>query len=497
MRPGAAALSATFLLGVVVTSFAAGETVPLDDSPQGMTCHFYSRAARLSWQQKGGDWRDAAGTAYGDLSYASESLPKGDALQALWFDVTPLARDWISGKAPSGSVFLRNPGGMPTGIVNFSSREHSEIAQRPKLAVVWDDGVRAEESAIADTYFSCPNHRSYGEATVFKVGGRHNAVLVFPFKARVGRTLVSAHLQLSSDKQYGANSSIGVFAPAIGGSEQQSISPGLADGFPSDVGISSHPEVIFADRFEEQGWQPFWSGIDARSAAEVITEDRGNGFELLAGRALRVTLAKGVSTALNAHIRFASHRDGEPEEAFFRYYLRLGDNWNPTIDGGKMPGFSGTYGRAGWGMRKSDGVNGWSTRGAFFKQTSSVGAASALRGLGSYVYHANMEGLTGDTWGWNLGPSGLLQKNRWYSIEQRVRMNSPGKADGVLQAWVDGRLVFERMNLRYRDVPDLKIESVWMNIYHGGARPAPHDMTLYIDNLVIARKYIGPMKVAE
>lgn len=497
MRRGAALLSAALFLGLASTSHGAGGAVPLDDSPQGMTCHFYSKAARLSWQQKGGDWRDAAGSAYGDLSYVRDSVAKGDALQTFRLDVSPLARDWIAGKAPVGSIFLRNTGGGRAGIVNFASREHPDVAQRPKLTVSWDDGVRAEENAVADTHFSCPNHRSYGGEKVFKVGGGHNAVLVFPFKARAGRTLVSAHLQLSSDKQYGPQSSIGVFAPAPGGSAQPSTSGGLADGFPNDVGIASHPDVIFADRFEERGWQAFWSGIDARSAAEMISEDRGNGFEPLTGRALRVTLAKGVNTALNAHLRFAALRDGEPEEAYFRYYLRLGENWNPTIDGGKMPGFSGTYGRAGWGMRKSDGVNGWSTRGAFFQQTSSSGVAAALRGVGSYVYHADMEGLSGDTWGWSLGPSGLLQKNRWYSVEQRVRMNSLGKADGVLQAWIDGQLVFERKNLRFREVPDLKIESVWMNVYHGGVRPAPHDMSLYIDNLVVARKYIGPMKVAE
>lgn len=29
-----------------------------------------------------------------------------------------------------------------------------------------------------------------------------------------------------------------------------------------------------------------------------------------------------------------------------RYYLRFGDNWKPVVDGGKLPGFAGTYNKA-------------------------------------------------------------------------------------------------------------------------------------------------------
>ena len=108
-----------------------------------------------------------------------------------------------------------------------------------------------------------------------------------------------------------------------------------------------------------------------------------------------------------------------------------------------------------------------------------------------------MSGNSGDVWGWSLGPTGLLHKNRWYCVEQHVRLNRPGDADGVLQAWIDGKLVFEKKNIRYRDTPELKIESVWMNVYHGGTRPAARDLSIFIDNVVVARKYIGPVGPAH
>jgi hypothetical protein len=74
--------------------------------------------------------------------------------------------------------------------------------------------------------------------------------------------------------------------------------------------------------------------------------------------------------------------------------LRLADDWNQTLQGGKMPGISGTYGIAGRGGRKSDGRNGWSVRGAFhlsIPQDNSGG----LRPIGTYCYHADMRGQYG------------------------------------------------------------------------------------------------------
>jgi hypothetical protein len=63
----------------------------------------------------------------------------------------------------------------------------------------------------------------------------------------------------------------------------------------------------------------------------------------------------------------------------------------------------------------------------------------------------------------------------------------------VLRAWIDGRPAFAKTDIRFRTVDRLRIEQVWMNIYHGGTRPSPYDQHAYIDHVVIARKYIGPL----
>jgi len=38
---------------------------------------------------------------------------------------------------------------------------------------------------------------------------------------------------------------------------------------------------------------------------------------------------------------------------------------------------------------------------------------------------------------------------------------------------------------------------MWFNIYHGGTAPSQTDQHIFIDNVVTAKKYIGPMKAEK
>ena len=108
-----------------------------------------------------------------------------------------------------------------------------------------------------------------------------------------------------------------------------------------------------------------------------------------------------------------------------------------------------------------------------------------------------MKGNYGTNWVWQNDYRGFLENNRWYCIEQYLKLNTPRKTDGIIRAWIDGRLAFEKTDIRFRHVGKLKIEQIWMNVYHGGTKPSPYDQHVFIDNVVIARKYIGPMMPAR
>lgn len=459
----------------------------------------YNRAGQLHWRNRGvGDWRDADDRPQGDKPYAVAAIAGNTGTAPVEWDLTALVRDWASGKVRNKGILLRNVRGG--GTVNFRSREFSDAASRPKLIVVVGNQPRTYE-AVADTHLERSTYRPQGNSEKLAVSGDQPSLIRFDLSDLKPEQRVSrATLRLVTYQQAGGGGQVGVFR-CDQGEEVPDEPPkmGLAAKYPLDRGIEKDPDVIFFADFESPDWAKQWSYVDARLGNDTVDSHPETKFEPLVGKANRVRLAKGGLTAMNTIYKFRDKLGEEPEEIYFRYYLRFGDDWVQTVQGGKMPGISGTYGRAGWGGRKVNGTDGWSARGSFNTTIPEGNPLEHTQPLGFYCYHADMPTTYGDIWVWNRGYRGFLENNRWYCIEQHVKLNTllgpgeKGNNDGELHAWVDGRLAFEKTDLRFRDVDRLRIEQIWMNIYHGGTVPSPIEAHAYIDNVVIARKYIGPL----
>lgn len=476
-------------LGIVVVT--AGESwalspTELSDARTGMTCEYYLAQTRFAWGRKGGDWVDADGVPYGAAAFATSAVSSAQEGQKVEWDVTGLARKWGGGAEPDGALFLRTSDRGSS--VDFHSRESTNAGARPVLVIDWSDGKRTALSPTADATILCTSVSGKGDKTSVQAGSGKAIALVFPFEPKGAVQVRKATLVLTTQRQFGRALQLGVYQLRPPSALEMKPAMGLASAHPGDKAIRQNPDVIFATDFESPDWEGEWSSLSRGSNAEIVDASESNGFKPLQGKALRATVPKDRKLALHMLYNFADKAGGEPDEAYFRYYLRLGQNWKPLV-GGKLPGLSGTYNKAGWGGRMSDGTNGWSARGRYVTHRGDGEPTP----IGSYVYHAGMKKKYGSGWGWNLGDTGLLEQNRWYSIEQYVRLNSPGKADGVLKAWVDGKLVFEKTDILYRNVPQLHIESLWMNVYHGGTKATNQDISLYIDNVVVAKKYVGPM----
>jgi hypothetical protein len=252
-----------------------------------------------------------------------------------------------------------------------------------------------------------------------------------------------------------------------------------------ESGLRGRDDVVFSCDFESADWYRQWGLQTKDRRLDAVAEDSARKFEPFQGKALRVRVERGGHLGASLHFRFRERTGQEPEEIYFRYYLRFGDDWDPA-GGGKLPGISGTYGRAGWGGRRVNGRDGWSARGNFRRWRD------GYTPIGYYCYHADMRGRYGSVWTWDKDDLGYLANNKWYCVEQYVKLNTPGHNDGIMRGWIDGKPAFEKTDVRMRDVDNLKIEMVWVNIYHGGTRPARTEDHLYIDNVVIARSYIGP-----
>jgi hypothetical protein len=258
---------------------------------------------------------------------------------------------------------------------------------------------------------------------------------------------------------------------------------GIAARYAEDEGIQDDPDVLYFGDFESDSWYTSWA-TNKPENGDLVSGDPTEKFAPFQGKALRVTIPAGDVLGISA-FRAVS----PAEEIYFRYYLRFGNNWR-TLDGGKLPGPTGNLSTCGSGGRRCNGTDGWSARGAF----DVVDARGRIR-IGSYIYDGEMArrgAAYGTQFFW-----GSVETNRWYSVEHHIKMNTIGQRNGIYRGWIDGRLSFQKTDLVFRKVDRLKIESIWMNIYHGGETPVDRTIHLYLDNIVIARSYIGPMGSAS
>lgn len=266
-----------------------------------------------------------------------------------------------------------------------------------------------------------------------------------------------------------------------------------------EPGLQGRTDIYMQSSFESSDWDEKWSELLYRSNIEVVS-----GPEAFRGdRFLRVHVDEGDHRGTSLKYFFEDETGSEPTEVYFRYALRFGPNWI-AYRNGKLVGPAGIYGKAGYGGNPSNGQNGWSARMTFAEPDS--GRQQGNTKIGYYTYHADMDGTYGDAWYFSGPPIGSdmgLPSETWHQIEGYVRMNDPngdasreGERNGVLRAWVDGTKVFEKTDLRFRDVSSIKIERIWANIYYGGSWTSPRDLHVDFDNVVIAENYIGPAKTS-
>lgn len=484
-----------FLLLVAMSAAPiSAQEAPLFDGKDGATCDYFNQGARIRWTHRAGDWVDSNGAEQGPVPFAQLPIADSGRAQTLRWDVSRLAAAWMDQVYPNQGMLLRTIPGARPGAVVFASREEDDVAVRPTLTLELADGKRIASYPTADTSIDCTTVYSIGARKLIGVSNEINLLVKFDLQAVPrGAQLAKATLEMTSPKQY-ASTVVGVYrlaAPLQKDSDKPEM--GLAARYRRDQGIEKDPAVLMAAGFESSLWWRDWSEVSLRGDIDRTDREGPLGFRSLEGKALRVGIPKGKNLGLNVSYKFADKIGVEPEEIYFRYYLRLASDWSPTTDGGKLPGISGTYGRAGWGGRTSDGTNGWSMRGGFLPQPSPGNPYQMMTPIGTYAYHPDTSDFWGDQWQWSIKQRGLLERDRWYSIEQYVKLNHVGKKDAIMRAWVDGRLALDQTGFRVRDIAALKIEEIWMNVYYGGTSPSPQDQHLFIDNVVIARQYIGPM----
>ena len=300
-------------------------------------------------------------------------------------------------------------------------------------------------------------------------------------------------------------------APATGDS-------GIAARYLSDVGIEKDPAVIFADDFEswtDDGSRPpsgAWSvrqnktsrthAVPGTITAAASTSGPGkNVLEIACWTEGSGSQVGGLSRKLG---NYSDAQEGLGEgydEVYVRYYLRFDNDYHAVQNhGANLGGRDLSRPDAAWvGMAAIRDV---SSRGYFYSGVQPYGKLGSRElEMGFYSYHLDKKG----PWGENYPVQKRipLKVGQWHCVERHMKLNSvaatTGEAnpDGVEELWIDGELSIRKPDVRFRRVPHLRITFLSLETYYHGLPKeydAAHPIRVFFDNLVIARKYVGPLR---
>ncbi|MEO0530265.1 MAG: polysaccharide lyase [Planctomycetota bacterium] len=237
-------------------------------------------------------------------------------------------------------------------------------------------------------------------------------------------------------------------------------------------------------------WQspPWNNGVGEGRVS--ITDDA----DAYGGKSLVVTYPEGESASGKSQWRLEF--DQGHEELFLSYRLRFDEGFNFVL-GGKLPGLCG--GTCNSGGDKPNGNDGWSARMMWRTNNwSAVPGGSDTANIVQYAYHPDQPTQFGEDLRWDDGTTPgwrEFESDQWYHLQHRVVMNTPGVADGVIQAWLDGELVLDVQDLRFRDTSSIQIDAMYFSTFFGGNSEiweATKEERAYFDDFVVSTEYLSP-----
>jgi len=78
----------------------------------------------------------------------------------------------------------------------------------------------------------------------------------------------------------------------------------------------------------------------------------------------------------------------------------------------------------------------------------------------------------------------------WYCVEARVRLNTPGRSDGVTELWIDDELEARRTGLNWvGSFQEYGLNAAFLENYWDGGAPTAQER--YFDSFVVSTRRIG------
>jgi hypothetical protein len=309
--------------------------------------------------------------------------------------------------------------------------------------------------------------------------------------------------------------------------------PGISANYPGDRGIEHDPDVLFREDFEARSIDAIGRRYDTVRHPEVmsLSEDvpPASGGE----QSLLVSQRSELGTGADLYRRIQPGR----ERIYGRFYVKFAEDCRPVHHFGTCLG--GNYPPTPWPSVSAgeppDGDR------SFWVGIEPFGDEWRWD---YYAYWCEMRGSPpqGQTWGNSFirDDSLRVRRGRWTCVEMMIKLNDVGDTDGELALWIDGRRVshlgkgfpkgkwmFDKFypgedgpgvrwnqeaggretietsaggdpfeGFRFRTTDKLDINFLWLYVYITGSPPG-HVNRIWFDDVVIAKRYIGPLVEAK
>jgi hypothetical protein len=262
------------------------------------------------------------------------------------------------------------------------------------------------------------------------------------------------------------------------------VSKGIAAKYPGDAGLEHDPDVLLVESFESDSWLKTWQEISHPERKEIETDP---GIALVGRRCLRLPVTpEGKETAAGwMHYWWEGS-----QEVYLRYYFRLskGGDWRNN----KLLQLHGHPA----GERYGPGAG---------KKPTGFDTISSGTGVGGdqgppwtrvmlYTYWPHQQGPWGDNVLPNRGVEPKINEEEWTCYEVMVKLNDVGRENGEQRLWINGRLVVEQTGMEWRKTDKLVINNIMLSTYTSEPPRPGTRRTVWIDGVVLARRYIGPME---
>ncbi|NJM79496.1 MAG: T9SS type A sorting domain-containing protein [Flavobacterium sp.] len=199
------------------------------------------------------------------------------------------------------------------------------------------------------------------------------------------------------------------------------------------------------------------------------------------GRCLKVKYPKDKADTKDSGANWETKLNGNYQELYLSYYVKFDGTFDFINNIGKLPGLAG-----GLSFEDNEKETEWSGK--------------LMWRLGAKIQFYLHQPITNEKqYFWNEGgvyPT--FKRNKWYHIEIHYKLNtitgSKANKNGIMEAWLDGKLVGKYTNIQFRSKSGVGINSLFFSTFFGGnvEDDAPSkDEYAFFDEFIVSKSRIG------